>query len=172
MSKLRLALVAILVLSTAVFAAGVITERSEGSERAESASAHEEAGAGSAPAEEEPAGEAHADEGEVVLGIDVESTALIILAIIAGFGLAAIVATGLGRAPAVLLVIALIAFVWAALDIREVVHQLDGSRGGIAVVAAITAVLHLGAAALAGTLAARARHSRSGSTGPAGTMPA
>ena len=43
----------------------------------------------------------------------------------------------------------MIAVAWAALDVREVVHQFDESRSGIA-------VLHLTAAALAGVLAARA----------------
>ena len=46
----------------------------------------------------------------------------------------------------------MIAVAWAALDVREVVHQFDESRSGIA-------VLHLTAAALAGVLAARARRS-------------
>ena len=64
-----------------------------------------------------------------------------------------------------LLAIALIMLIWTALDVREVVHQLDVSRTRIAVVAIIAAVLHLTAAALAGVLAARARQADVASTG-------
>ena len=42
-----------------------------------------------------------------------------------------------------LIAVALIAIAWAALDVREVVHQLDESRTGIAVIAIAVAVLHL-----------------------------
>jgi hypothetical protein len=39
--------------------------------------------------------------------------------------------------------------VFAALDVRELVHQIDESKGGLAVLAGVVAVCHL-AAALAG----------------------
>ena len=45
------------------------------------------------------------------------------------------------------------ALAWAALDIREVVHQLDESRTGVAVVAMAVAALHLAVAAISGRLA-------------------
>jgi hypothetical protein len=89
---------------------------------------------------------------------------------IAGFALAALIATPAGRTPALLLATAVIALAWAALDVREVMHQLDESHPGIAIVAGVVAVLHLAAAALAGRLAARARHAGTDVPGRPGTM--
>ena len=43
-----------------------------------------------------------------------------------------------------------IALGWAALDVREVLHQLDESRETIAIAAVALALLHLTAAAMAG----------------------
>jgi hypothetical protein len=51
-----------------------------------------------------------------------------------------------------LTLVALLALAWAALDVREVVHQLDESHAGVAIAAS---VLHLAAEAIAGVLAAR-----------------
>jgi hypothetical protein len=45
-----------------------------------------------------------------------------------------------------------LALLWAALDIREVIHQIGESRAGIAGIAATVAALHLGAAGVAGRL--------------------
>jgi NO-binding membrane sensor protein with MHYT domain len=42
---------------------------------------------------------------------------------------------------------------FAALDVREVFHQVDESRAGLAVLAGAVAALHLGAAAAIGLLA-------------------
>jgi hypothetical protein len=145
MSGLRLALVALLIASTALFAAGVIAERSQTDDHAEpvSAQAHE-----SGESATEPEG-AHADEREAVLGIDIESTPLIVFAVIAGLGLAMLAATPLARRPTVRLTIAAIAAAWAALDVREAVHQIDESRTGITILAVAVALLHLAAAGLA-----------------------
>jgi hypothetical protein len=130
----------LLVVATALFAAGVIAERHARATERPAASAeghhHESAEAPSA----------HASEGRV-LGVNLESTPLIVLAIAAGLGLAALVASPLGSRPAVLLAIALAALAWAALDVREVVHQAGDSRTGLAVLAAVVAVLHLAVAA-------------------------
>jgi len=49
-----------------------------------------------------------------------------------------------------------IALAWGVLDVRELLHQLDGSRGGIAAIALAVAVLHLLAAAVAGRRASSA----------------
>jgi hypothetical protein len=51
-----------------------------------------------------------------------------------------------------LIAVVVLALLWAALDIREVVHQVDESRAGIAVLAAAVAVLHVAAAGVAGRL--------------------
>jgi hypothetical protein len=186
MSRLRFALVAVLVASTAVFAVGVIAERSQadrhaepagaqtrhsGESAAEPAGAHREGGGETAGAHEPQTGTADEHAGEKLLGVDIESTPMIVLAVLAGLGLAALAATQAGRLPATLLVLALIAAGWGALDVREVVHQLDESRTAIAIVAIVAAGLHLTAAALAGLLAMRARQADVGAPGRAGTMP-
>ena len=188
MSGLRWTLIALLVASTALFAAGVIAERSSTDQHTEAASAHvaESGGAASEPAgaheegdgssagqaghAEGAAGDTDTETDEAVLGVNIESTPLIVLAVIAGLGLAALVATPFGRRPAVLLAVALIALAWAALDVREVVHQLDESRTGIAVIALVVAVLHLAAGLLAGAMAVRGRQPDGGAPTRPGTI--
>ena len=164
MSRLRWTLVALLAASSALFAVGVTAERSEADTHApeaaqteaegEAAETHEEAGeAESEAGQAEPASGETSSEDERVLGIDVESTPLVVLAVPAGLALAALTATRSGRLPGFLLAVALITLAWAALDVREVLHQLDESRTGVAIVAIIVAVLHLAAAAVSGRLA-------------------
>jgi hypothetical protein len=165
-SRLRWALVALLVASTALLAVGASLERSEGDTHVEPASAeaaetgaepegaHSESGEGHT----EPAGEAEA-ENERVLGVDLESTPSIVIAVVAGLALAGLTTSRLGRLPGFLLAVAAIALAWAALDVREVVHQLDESHTGIALVAIGVAALHLAAAAVSGRLFQRARAS-------------
>jgi hypothetical protein len=176
MGALRASLVTLLVASTVLFAAGVIIERSQSEGRAEPAAAHAgESGESSAESEgaeadedSVPSGEAHANaERETVLSLDIESTPLIVLAVLAGLALAVLAATAPGRRPVVLLTIAAIAIVWAALDVREVAHQIDESRTGLAILAIAVAILHLAAGGVAVRLAARER-----SLGRPGTIPA
>jgi hypothetical protein len=167
-SRLRRTLVALLVASTALFAVGVIAERSHTDTHVESVSAQAETTGGAAGAPEgvheesgEPgAGEegraesaTHANGGETVLGVDVEYTPLAVLAVLAGLALAALAATRFGRLRGFLYAVAVIALAWAALDGREVIHQIDESRTGVAVVAVVVAVLHLAVAAVGGRLA-------------------
>jgi hypothetical protein len=178
MSPLRWTLVALLVASTAVFAVGVITERSStdthnepsashaaesGGGSGEPEGAHNESGESSATGAGETArAETSAESGaagaesERLLGIDVESTPLVILAVLAGLALAAFAASQIGLRPGFLLAVVVIGVAWAALDIREVVHQLDESRTGVAVIAIVVAALHLAVAAIGGRLATRA----------------
>jgi hypothetical protein len=85
----------------------------------------------------------------------VESTPLVVLAVLAGLALAALAASRIGLRRGFLLTVVVIALAWAALDIREVVHQLDEARTGVAVVAIAVAALHLAAAAVGGRLAMR-----------------
>lgn len=161
MSRLRWTLVALLAVSTVLFAVGVIAERSEAPEAAQTEAAGGEAagtreGAGAAESEEgnaEPASDETSSEQERVLGIDLESTALVVLAVLAGLGLAALTATRFGRLRGFLLPVALVTLAWAALDLREVVDQLDESRTGVALAATMVAVLHLAAAAVSARLA-------------------
>ena len=168
----------------------MIAERSSTDEHSEPASANvgesgeaagepagaredgEGSSAGEAGHAETPAGDTDTETNEAVLGVNIESTPLVMLAAIFGLGLVALAATRFGRRPAVLLAVAVIALAWAALDVREVVHQLDESHAGIAVVAIVVAVLHLAAALLAGTMGMRARQLDGGSPGRPGTIPA
>jgi hypothetical protein len=178
MSPLRWTLVGLLVASTALFAVGVIAERSRtdthtepaaahaaetGGESGESAGAHSEGGESSATTSGE-AGHVESTtghaEGERLLGVDVESTPLVVLAVLAGLALAALAASRIGLARGFLLAVVLIGLAWAALDIREVVHQLDESRTAVAVVAMAVAALHLAVAAVSGRLATQAPATR------------
>jgi hypothetical protein len=173
MSPLRWTLVALLVASTALFAVGVIAERSSSDKHTEPAAAHaaETGGESGEPAgahgeggasEATPSGEAghvesrteHA-ETERLLGVDVESTPLVVLAVLAGLALAALAAGRFGLARGFLLTVVVISLAWAALDIREVVHQLDESRTGVAVVAIAVAALHPAVAVISGRLASQ-----------------
>jgi hypothetical protein len=168
MGPLRWTLVALLVASTALFAVGAIAERSSRDTHTEPAAAHAaETGSESEGAHNESgeskgtaSGEAgHAESGtehaasERLLGVDVESTPIVVLAVLAGLALAALAASRIGLRRGFLLTLVVIGLAWAALDIREVVHQLDESRTGVAVVAMAVAALHLTVAAISGRLA-------------------
>jgi hypothetical protein len=61
---------------------------------------------------------------------------------------------------------------FAAVDVREVVHQLDINNDGLAVLAAVIAGLHGAAAVAAAKMTSRAWRPRAGSPGTAGTMAA
>jgi hypothetical protein len=61
---------------------------------------------------------------------------------------------------------------FAVLDAREVAHQIDINKNGLAVLAGLVAVLHLAAAAVAASMALRARGPRGSFGGRAGTMAA
>ena len=161
MSPLRRALVALLVAATTLFAIGVAVERSSTDTHAEPASAErtsEDAHAeGDEAAEDVEPGEAaeQAEGGEELLGVDIESTPLVVLAVVAGLALAALSASGLGRRRSFLLAVTVIALAWAVLDVREVVHQLDESRTGVALLALAVAALHAAAAAVSWQLSRR-----------------
>jgi len=159
---LRKMLVSLIVLSTVAFGVGVILERLSGEPAHEGSSteapAHEgggeavegsgEEGAGgevAAPVSEgsgEPNGE------ETVVGIDPESTPLVVFAIVASLLLAA----GCWFRPGwqwLLVVTAFATAAFAVLDFRELIHQLDESNTGLAFVAGAVAVLHVAASVTA-----------------------
>jgi hypothetical protein len=155
-------LVALIVAATAAFVVGVALERGRGS-------GHRERGASEASSERgegrSESGEAQPEEVDVAergsaepreelrpLGADVEAWPFVALAAVASLALAA-AAFARPRAVALLaLVAAMLAF--AALDVREVVHQVDEDAGGLALLAATVAALHLAAAAVAGIMRA------------------
>ena len=159
----------LLLAATALFTTGAIAERSTKDEHHdEPGTAHVENAEPGSEAAEHGEGEGteraetttretgpHGDSSERLVGIDVESTPLIVLATLAGIALAIVAASQLRASRMVVAAIALAALAWAALDVRELVHQLDESREGIAAIALAVALLHVGASALAGRDALR-----------------
>lgn len=154
-------ILALLIVAAAIlFAIGAGLEKSDshvegGTEPAahvESGEALEEGGSEAGEVHVESSSEnAGSDEGETLLGVDLESTPLIVLAVLLPLGLAAAVWLRPDVA-ALLLLVAAAMLIFASLDIREVVHQLDESNTDIAVIAAVVALLHGAAAVLAVSL--------------------
>ena len=161
----RFVLAGLLATATLLFAVGVSAERSAADEHAKpavraeaGASGHAEEGGEArvtAPTDGGSQARPAAEPEERVFSVDVESTPLILLAVLAGLALSAAAASDLGRRREFLLAVGLIALAWTALDLREVVHLIDESRDGIAAIAIAVAVLHLLAAAIAGRAARR-----------------
>jgi hypothetical protein len=163
----RALLVALLVTSTVAFVVGVSIERSSGdehdeqpaaagsSEAAEGGDEHAAESEGEPGAAEPASAESDEDDEETLFGIDLEATPFVVLA--AAFSLA--LALGVWLRPRwtpLLATVGVAMVVFAALDVREVLHQLDESNGGLAVLAGTVAALHLAAAAVATRLSARA----------------
>jgi Flp pilus assembly protein TadB len=90
------------------------------------------------------------------LGVDIEAAPFVALAAVTSLALA----LGAWLRPRWLLLLVVIAaamLVFCALDVREVFHQSDESKTGLAVLAGFVALLHLGAAAVAGVMGREAR---------------
>jgi hypothetical protein len=145
---LRSLLGALVLAATVAFVVGATLERNGGEARP----AHE--------AEAEGGGEAHADgDSESTgrrselrpLGVDVEAAPFVALAAVVSLALA-LAAWLRPRAAALLALVAAAMLVFAALDVREVLHQVDESRTGLALLAGAVAALHAGAAAAAGRM--------------------
>jgi hypothetical protein len=165
--ELRKVLVGLIVLSTIAFTVGAILERSSadthalqtGAEEAghqEGEVAHTEEGEGAG----EPVADSAVSEGtegdETLFGIDPESTPLVVLAVV----LSLLLAAGCWWRPGwrwLLILTAVAMVVFAVLDVREVVHQLDESNTGLGLTALLVAVLHAAAAVTAGVLLSRTR---------------
>jgi hypothetical protein len=188
--RLRGWLVALIVLATAAFVLGTVIERgsvgetghAEASELAptagesdasghadEDSEATESSSARTAERNGTPALTSEARHAESrPLGVDIEAWPFVTLAAAVSLGLAA-AAWLAPRRVALLALVAVVMLTFAALDVREVAHQLDADDNGLAVLAAFIATLHAAAAALAGVMASRRRL---GQAGQAGTMPA
>jgi hypothetical protein len=141
--------VALILAATALFVVGIIVERNSGEHHSESvARAQEVAEEGEGEAGEEApaerASESTGEPDETVLGINLESTPFVILAVIGSLALASLVWFGRARWMLTLVAAAMVAF--AVFDVAEVLHQIDRSEAGIAAIAALVAVLHLAAA--------------------------
>jgi hypothetical protein len=153
----RALLAVLMTVATALFVLGVSIERGQADHHAreptgqvrEGGEEHSDEGdeTHAAPAATPDAHDSNQEEPKL-LGVDPESLPLVVLATLGSLLLAAAVLRWPpARALLALVVVAMLAF--AALDIREVAHQLDERRGGVAAIAALVAVLHLAAATLA-----------------------
>src|SRR5215210_4089045 len=174
-ASLRMTAALLLVLATVVFVIGAIAERSVAGEASETrpseavtATSNEQleeaSGEGTEGHEEGEAAEgaqedAGADEAveshseatetsETILGINPESTAAVTAAVIISLLLAA--ALYFWGTPPTLIVAGVVALLFAALDLREVAHQVSEARSSLVAVALLAAVLHAGAAVVAG----------------------
>jgi hypothetical protein len=154
---LRLVLVGLILAATVAFVVGVSIERGAGS-------AHHDESAEVAPAES--ADETHAELRP--LGADIEAWPFVALAAVASLALAAAAWLNPQRA-ALLTLVAAVMLAGAALDIREVFHQVDVDEGALAVVAAAVAALHVSAAVVAGVMSSQSRRAPGA---PPGTMAA
>ena len=164
----------LLLLATAAFVVGVTVERSQGEDTSSSnTSTHTEAGKSGEHAEGQESAEGSAEPNarseseqasEDLLGVNPESTPVVVLAVL----LALLLAGAVWWRPFRLILAAGVVFCAGAmaLDLREVAHQLDENRGGVATIAGVVAALHLLAALVAiAALIARARNAN-------GQMPA
>ena len=112
-----------------------------------SATASKSGHGGSADHGESSGKTSHEAQAETLLGINPEATPLIVIAVVLSLALAAAVIAV--SSPPLLPIVALVMLAFAALDIRELTHQLHESRPGLAVLAATVALLHLVAAGTA-----------------------
>jgi cobalamin biosynthesis Mg chelatase CobN len=140
-------------------AAGQADSDADGGHDQDADGGHEAGGEGS------PAAEA-AEHSELVFGLNLESTPLVVAAVVVSVLLAVAILT-LGM-PWVAGVIAVVMLAFAALDIREIVHQLGESRLELAAMAILVALLHVLAAVAAGYVARIAYRYRNGATARAG----
>jgi hypothetical protein len=151
---LRKLLVALIVVATACFVVGTTIERN-------SADTHKEAPV-SAESTGEAAGHTEAGGSEKnaearILGIDIEAVPFVILAALGSLALAAAIWLRPNLVP-LLLVAAAAMLAFAVLDIREVAHQAEEDRAGLAAFAGVIALLHLAAAGVSGAMGRRALH--------------
>jgi hypothetical protein len=110
----------------------------------ESATQHAAEG-GSSETAAEHAGEIHS---EKLLGLDPEATGLVVVAVLTSLLLALAVWFRPGN-TLLLLIVAAAMLLFAALDIREAIHQSDESNSGLVVLASLIAAIHLAAGSLA-----------------------
>jgi hypothetical protein len=172
----NLLIAVLLAAATVFFVVGAFAERStETDTHASTPSGHVEGG-GETPAEHateggggesspESSGESSGEHVEYrPLGVDLESTTLIVIAAIVSFALAGLVAFRMTRA--VLVGVVVLCAVFVVFEILEVFHQADVDEIGLLLLALAACVLHVSAGAVAAhTLSARTPEVAPG-TGP------
>lgn len=175
-TRMRAILALLLVATAVLFAIGTSIERSQRNSHNEKAASTEsvgqstgstgEAGSGESGGEQksstETAGKTDAsaaktevkgEAGQKLFGIDTESVGAMIAAVAVSLGLAA--AVWFRRERWWLWLTVAFGIVFAAGDVRELNHQMNESRTGVALIAAILIATHLLIAGLAGLLASR-----------------
>jgi hypothetical protein len=144
--RLRWLLGSLLIAAAALFAIGVATE---GDSHHETGATVESGEHVEATEQTEHNGQVEASEtSERVLGIDLESTPFVVLAV--GISVVLAAATWRNDQKLILLVATVFAAAFAVLDVAELAHQVKQSATAIAVIAGIIAVMHAVAAFLAG----------------------
>ena len=135
--RLQWLLGTLLIVAAAVFAVGVATE----------GDVHDSHRVTESTSEAAEQGGAAEQEATRLLGVNLESTRLVVVAI--GVSVALAAATWRTDRKLVLLATGIFAAGFAALDVAELRHQIEESAATIAVIAAIVALLHAAAALLA-----------------------
>ncbi len=174
---LRWVIAVLLVVSAVLFTTGVLLERGgetttghrpPSTEQTHTGETGGETGSETTPHTETempttPHTETAHTERERVLGVPVDSPA----AVTGAIALSLLLALAIWRRPTRRVLLATAAFAAAAtiLDLAEIPHQIDHSRGGLAALAALIAVLHLAAAAAAAALWTTTRHPAVGRPG-------
>lgn len=197
LSQRRWLLSSLLLAGAALFAIGVAAERhaiADHSETgAEAVSPAQVTAAQTAPAGETGGEATHTDEttsegtthteaptgetgghsesaGETVLGLNLESNALAIVAVAASLALAAL--TWMRNRRSLLFATMAVAVVFAVFDVAEVAHQFKESPTGLATLAAAIALVHVATALVAEQRATTPPHRSSTSAEPLGPRPA
>jgi hypothetical protein len=140
--RLRWLLSGLLVAATVLFAIVVAGERAQHDQHVEGA-AHVEGEGESAEHQDEAAASGEHGE-ERTLGVDRESNAVVLPAVVVSLVLAVLV--WFRRDLWLLWTVVALALVFAVFDVAEVVHQLNENRNVLALLAAIVALMHLAAA--------------------------
>jgi hypothetical protein len=169
-TRLRAILALLLVATAVLFAIGTAIERSQRNSHTENASSSATAGRSTGSTGEAGGGESGGEQpgsteathktevkgeaGQKLLGIDTESVGAMIAAV--AVSLAPLAAAVWFRRERWWLWLTLaFGVVFAVGDTRELIHQVNESRTGVAVIAAILIAAHLLIAGLAGLLASR-----------------
>lgn len=143
--RFRWLLGTLLIAAAALFAVGIATEGDTHHERVATVETGEQNEATERAAHNEQT--EVSETGERIVGVNLESTPLVVLAVVISVALAA--ATWRRDHKLILFATALFAGAFAVLDVAEFSHQIRQSATTIAVIAAIIAVLHAAAALLA-----------------------
>ncbi|GAB6987305.1 hypothetical protein [Nocardioides pyridinolyticus] len=143
----------LMVLSAAAFVVGTTVERSQGHSEAAVSETHTDEGSEThheGASEETEGAKPHSEtseNSETIAGIDVEGTPLIVLGALLSLALAGAALRWPRREVFAVATAFLLGF--AALDVREVAHQLDENASGVAALASLTLAPHLAATAVA-----------------------